>query len=95
MPARLVKGFPEQMVFELAFCRMNCNLLYGEGQGKYFQVIGKTSAKAGFGTRYFHIQSICNGTSGMLNFYDFPKKNLHAFSKTFYIIVWQCQNKFT
>lgn len=45
MPARLQKGFSEQMVFELAFCRMNCNLLYGEGQRKKFQFIGKTSAK--------------------------------------------------
>ena len=88
MPARLVKGFPEQMVFELAFYRMNCNLLYGEGQGKDFQIIGETSAKAGFKTRYSHIQSqVCDGTSGMLNLYDFPKKNLHALSKTFYIIV--------
>lgn len=34
MSARRVKGFPEQMVFELAIYRMNCNLLYGEGQGK-------------------------------------------------------------
>lgn len=34
MSARRVKGFPEQMVFELAIYRLNCNLLYGEGQGK-------------------------------------------------------------
>ena len=53
MPARLVKGFPEQMVFELAIYRMNCNLLYGEGKGRIFQVIEKTSAEAGFKTKYF------------------------------------------
>lgn len=74
MPTRLGKGFPEQMVFELAFCRMNCNLLYGEGQRKNFQFIGKTSAKAMLQTRYFHMQShMYNGVSGMLSLYDFSK----------------------
>lgn len=82
MPARLVKGFPEQMVFELTFYRMNYNLLCGEGQGKDFQVIGKTSAKAGFQAKYFHIQSqVCNDTSGMLNLHDFPKQNLPTWSE--------------
>lgn len=85
MPARLVKGFPEQMVFELAFYRMNYNLLCGVGQGKDFQVIGKTSAKAEFQAKYFHIQSqVCNDTSGMLNLHDFPKQNLYTWSEFLY-----------
>lgn len=57
MPVRLVKGFPEQMVFELAFYRINCNLLHVEEQGKYLQVIEKICAKAEFKPQYFHIQN--------------------------------------
>lgn len=47
MPARLVKGFPEQMVFELATYRMNCNLLYSGGQKKDILGYRKTSGKSG------------------------------------------------
>lgn len=69
MPVRLVKGFPEQMVFELAIYRMNCNLLYGEGQGK--DILGyrqKYLQKLDSKLDIFHIQSqVCNGVSGIIS----------------------------
>lgn len=38
MLARLGREFPEQMVFELAFYRMNCNLLMEKGKGRIFKL---------------------------------------------------------
>lgn len=69
MPARLVKGFPEQMVFELAIYRMNCNLLYGEGQGKDISGYRKKHLqKLDSKLDIFHLQSqVYNGVSGILS----------------------------
>lgn len=78
----------------VAFSRMDCNLLHGDGQRKNFQLIGKTSAKAGFQIRFFFLsfqRHVYNGVSGMFSSYDVPKKNLYA--KSFHFLVCWCQNK--